>query len=108
MSKKGLIVSVVVVAVLVVGGVATYVWVDYSQAQNSLTTARLYARDLEDNIRRHPEDVARLKEMYTEATNEVDSLERFHRAWIGQDEISALRTALEKDNHDINQLAGRR
>ena len=104
MSKKVLILGVAVV--LAVGGVATYLWVDYSQAQNSLTRSRLDVRDLAENIERHPEDVARLKEMYDSAKLEVDLLERYHSSWIDKEEISALRTALEKDKHDIDRLAG--
>ncbi len=105
MSKKVLIGIAVIAVLLVVGGVAVYVWVDYSQAQNSLTTSRLYVRDLQENIRRHPEDVGRLKEMYTQAVYEIDALERFHRTWVGEDEISALRTALEESKRAIDQLA---
>ena len=107
MSKKVLILGILVIlAVLAVGGAATYVWVDYSQAQNSLTRSRLYVRDLEENITRHPEDVARLKEMHDLAKLQVDLLERYHSRWIDKEEISALRTALEKDKHDIDRLAG--
>ena len=104
MSKKVLILGIAVV--LAVGGVATYLWVDYSQAQTSLTRSRLDVRDLAENIERHPEDVARLKEMYDSAKLEVDLLERYHSSWIDKEEIAALRTALEKDKHDIDQLAG--
>ena len=86
---------------MAVGGVAAYVWVDYSQAQNSLIRSRLEVRDLAENIERHPEDVARLKEMYNSAKLQVDMLEQFHSFWIDKEELSAMRTALEKDLHDI-------
>ena len=71
-----------------------------------MATSRLYVRDVQENIRRHPEDVPRLKEMYTQATYELDALERFHRTWVGEGEISALRTSLEESKHAIDQLAG--
>jgi hypothetical protein len=104
MSKKLLILGVVVV--LAAGGIATYLWVDYGQAQNSLTTSRQFVHDVDDNIRRHPEDVARLKELYNSAKRQVDLLETYHSRWIDKGEIAALRTALEKDSQTINQLGG--
>jgi len=104
-SKKVLLILAILV-VLAVGGVAIYVWVDYSQAQNSLTRSRLDVRDLEDNIRRHPEDVARLKEMHQLAKSQFDSMETLHKIWIDEDEISTLQTALEEEKHRIDQLAG--
>lgn len=91
---------------LALGGATVYAWVGYSQAQNSLTRARLDVRDVGENIVRHPEDVARLKELYREAELHVDAVARFHSFWVGETEISALRTALEKDGHDIDRLAG--
>lgn len=103
MSTKVLIVSVAVL--LAVGGVAAYVWVDYSRAQNSLTRSRLEVRSLGENLERHPEDVARLKEMCQSAKFQVDTLEKFHSGWIDKGEISAMRTTLEKDQHDIDELA---
>ena len=106
MSKKVLIGIAAVAVVLAIGGAAIYVWVDYSQAQNSLTKARLYVRDVQENVRRHPEDVSRLNELYRQAEFEVDALEKFHRAWIGKDEIPAMRTALEESKHAIDQLTG--
>ena len=104
MSKKVLILGVVVV--LAVGGVATYFWVDYSQAQNSLIRSRLEVRTLGEHLDRHQDDAARLKEMYDLAKLQVDLLEKYHSSWIDKEEISALRTALEKDCHDIDQLSG--
>ena len=62
-------------------------------------------RDVAENIERHPEDVARLKEMYGSAKLEVDLLERYHSSWIDAGEIAALRTALEKDRQDIDRLS---
>ncbi len=106
MSRKVVILGIVVVAVLLAGGVALYLWVDYSQAQNSLTKSRLYVRDVQENIGRHPEDVGRLRELYQDAKREVDSLEQFHRTWVGQDEIARLRGDLEKSKAAIDQLAG--
>ena len=106
MSRKVAILGVVVVAVLLAGGAALYLWVDYSQAQNSLTKSQLYVHDVQDNIRRHPEDVGRLKELYDEAKREVDLLEEFHRRWVGQDEITRLRGDLEKSKAAIDQLSG--
>ena len=44
--------------------------------------------------------------MYKLATYEVDSLERFHRKWVGKSEISALRSALEKGKQAIDRLPG--
>jgi hypothetical protein len=114
MSKRGVVLGVAgVVVVLAVGGVATYVWVDYSQAQNSLTRSRLDVRRLgeslelrpEDVARLKPEDITRLKERYTSADRDVRWLEKCNSIWIDKEEISALRTALEEDNHDIDQLA---
>ncbi len=81
-------------------------WVDYSRAQNSLTKSRLYVRDVQENIGRHPEDVGRLRELYQDAKCEVNSLEQFHRTWVGQDEIARLRGDLEKSKAAIDQLAG--
>jgi flagellar basal body-associated protein FliL len=107
MSKKVLILGIAVVAVvLAVGGVATYVWVDYSQAQNALTRSQQDVRDVEENIRRHPEDVARLREMYKLAKFQVDALEEYHHTWINKDEISGLQSALERDKRAIDQLPG--
>jgi hypothetical protein len=103
MSKKVVILGIVVV--LAVGGVATYLWVDYSQAQNSLIRSRLEVRTLGEHLDRRQDDAARLKELYTSAKLEVDMLERYHSRWIDKDEIAALRTALEKDSRDIDQLA---
>jgi len=105
MSKKVRIL-VVVLVVLAVAGAATYFWVDYSQAQNSLTNSQLFVRDLDENIRRHPEDVAHLKELYKLAKLQVDLLETNHSRWIDRAEIAALRTGLEKDSQAIDQLAG--
>lgn len=107
MSKKILILGIVIVLVLAVGGVGTYLWVDHSQAQNALTRSRLEVRSLGENIERHPEDVARLMEMWRLATYQVESLDKFygHSMWVDKAEISALQTALEKDKHDIEQLA---
>ena len=106
MSKKALILVVVgVVVVLAVGGAATYVWVDYSQAQNSLIRSRQDVRSLGENVERHPEDVARLKEMYSLANFGVQWLEQSGSIWIDKAEVSSLRTALEKDKRDIDQLA---
>jgi len=105
MSKKVLILGAVVVAL--VGGAAVYAWVDYSQAQNSLGLSQLYVHDVEDNVRRHPEDVGRLKELYKEAKLQVDLLEKHHHAWIGKDVISGLQTSLEKQKQAIDGLAGR-
>jgi hypothetical protein len=114
MSKKVLILGVAGVAVvLAVGGVATYAWVDYSQAQNALTRARLYVSSLgksldlhpEDVARLKPEEVARLKEMYSSADMEVRWLEKLDSIWIDKEEVSALRTALENDKQDIDLLA---
>ena len=104
MSKKVLILGIAVV--LAVGGVATYLWVDYGQAQNSLIRSRLEVRTLGEHLDRHQDDAAHLKEMYGEAKLQVDLLEQFHSRWIDQGEISALRTTLEKDHHDIEQLSG--
>ncbi len=78
MSKKVVIRSVLGVAVvLAVGGAATYVWLDYSQAQNALANARLDVRSLGENIERHPEDVPRLKEMCSLAKINLQCLETF-------------------------------
>ncbi|MGA2066624.1 MAG: hypothetical protein ABSG86_16730 [Thermoguttaceae bacterium] len=114
MSKKALILGVAVAAiVLAAGGVATYLWVDYSQAQNSLTRARLEVRSLgesldlrpEDVARLKPEEVARLKERYSLADIQVKWLETCNSMWIDKGEISAMRTALGQDKQDIDQLA---
>jgi hypothetical protein len=114
MSRKALIRGVAgVAAVLVVGGVATYAWVDYSQAQNSLIRSRLDVRVLGKSLDLHPgdlagikpEQVAHLKEMYSLADSQVRWLEHLDSIWIDKGEISALRTALEKDKQDIDQLA---
>ena len=59
----------------------------------------------EDVARLKPEDVARLKEMYSSADIEVRWLETCDSMWIDKGETSALRTALEKNKHDIDQLA---
>jgi hypothetical protein len=105
-SKKALTIIVVAVVLLAAGGAALYLWVDYSQAQNSLATARLYVRDVQDIIRRDPENIGRLKGLYNDAKREVDLLEEFHRTWVGQDEIARLRSELEKSKAAIDQLAG--
>lgn len=104
MSKKVLVLGMVVV--LAIGGVATYFWVDYSQAQNSLARSQLEVRSLGENITRHPEDVGRLKEMYKLANIQVDLLEKYHSRWIDAEEISSLKTAIERYRRDIDQLAG--
>jgi len=101
------------VVMLAAGGVATYLWVDYSQAQNSLTRARLEVRSLgesldlrpEDVARLKPEEVARLKERYSLADIQVKWLETCNSMWIDKGEISAMRTALGQDKQDIDQLA---
>jgi hypothetical protein len=109
MSKKVLILGIVAVVVLAVGAAATYFWLDYSQAQNALGRSRLAVRSVGENIERHPEDVARLKEMCASAKIEVHILDQCycHSLWIDRDEITALQTALEKDQQDIERLAGR-
>jgi hypothetical protein len=63
-------------------------------------------RLVQENVRRHPEDVPRLKELYRQAAYEVDVLEKFHRTWVGENDISALRTALDESKRAIDQLAG--
>jgi hypothetical protein len=110
MSKKALILGAV--AVVAVGGAATYAWVDYSQAQNSLQRSQLAVRTLgksldispSDMADLKPENIVRLKELYTSADFEVRWLEKSGSLWIDKGEISALRTALEKDTHDIELL----
>ena len=104
MSKKVLILGIVVM--LIVGGVATYCRVDYSQAQNCLTRSRLAVEILEKHLDQH-DDVAHLKELHNSAKIEVGILEHTydHSFWINRDEIWSLKTALEKDGHDIDQLA---
>ena len=104
MSKKVLILGIAVA--VAAGGAATYFWVDYGQAQTSLTRSRLEVRSLGEHLDRHQDDAAHLKEMYNLAKLQVDLLERHHSSWIDKEEISALRTALEKDSHDIDQLSG--
>ena len=107
MSKNVLVFRIAgAVIALAVSGVAAYVWVDYSQAQNALARSRLDVRDLAENITRHPEDVARLKEMYKLAKLHVDSMEEYHHIWIDKAEVSALQAALEEDKHGIDRLAG--
>ncbi len=107
MSKKVLILGIVVVAVvLAAGGVATYVWLDYTQAHDSLTRMQQDVRDVGDNMRRHPEDVARLQEMYKLTKIEVDAMAESHHTWINEDDIAALRTALEGDKQAIDRLPG--
>ena len=80
MSKKVLIFGIVVL--LAVGGAGTYVWVDYSQAQTSLTRSRLEVRTLGEHLDRHQGDAAHLKEMYSSAKLKVDLLEKYHSTWI--------------------------
>ena len=90
MSKKLVFRIVVGVAVvLAVGGAATYLWVDYSQAQNSLIRSRQDVRSLGENIERHPEDVGRLKEMCSLANAGVQWLEQSNSMWIDKGEVSA-------------------
>jgi hypothetical protein len=107
MSKKVLIAGTAV-AVVLAGAVAIYCWVDYRQAENCLTNSRLKVHSLSEAIERHPEDVARLKDTYGLAKIQVDILEALysHSLWIDREEISALRTELEKDKQDLDRLVG--
>jgi hypothetical protein len=104
MSKKVLFLGIVIL--LLVGAGATYLWVDYSQAQNSLIRSRLEVRILGEHLDRHQDTPARLMELYRTAKLQVDMLEQYHATWIDKQELAALRTALEKDEQDIQRLSG--
>ena len=73
--------------------------------KNALTRSRLDVRDLAENIQRHPEDVARLKEMYESASP------RFTRwrniiALGSTKRKSCIMCCVGRGQHDIDRLAG--
>ena len=99
MSKKVLILGMV--AVLVVGGVATYVWIDYSQAQVVQRRSRRSASWAKTWTERN----VNLDELYRVASIRVEQLERSQSMWISKSEIASLRTTLADEKHELDQRA---
>jgi peptidoglycan hydrolase CwlO-like protein len=100
MSKKVLILGIVLL--LAVGGVGAYVWVSYSQAQDSLNHAWQAVRALGENMDR--KDV-NLHELYRMADAQVDQLERFPSSWIDKAEVAKLRTTLQDEKKELDERA---
>ncbi len=91
-----------IVAVLVVGGAATYLWIDYSQAQDWFNSAQQAVRKLGENMDR--KDV-NLDELYRVANISVEQLERSQPMWISKNEIAALKTTLADEKRELDQRA---
>jgi hypothetical protein len=98
MSKKVLIAGVAVV--LIVGAVATYFWMDYRGARESLHRAEQAVHTFAENLDRR--DV-NLHEMYRVADVAIYQLEYSSSMWIGKEEVAALRATLKEVKQELDQ-----